>query len=255
MLIKKGNDDSNDTDGKLAYHGSYKTTNGLEIDRAYLDSNEYVRDYGKIEPKNFFIHHTAGWNNPYNTINSWNTDSRGRVATQYVIGGINIRNNDEQYDGTVVECFPNNYIGWHLGNVGDFNMSKYSSAVELNNFGYVIKKGDKFYNYVNVEVPREMVCDLGYEFRGYRYWHAYTDKQIKSLKDLIEHIKIIYPSIDIMAGLPQLLKDGVDPRIAFEFNIDAYNGKTKGFWSHTNVRKDKFDCYPAPNLVAMIKSL
>jgi hypothetical protein len=251
-------DDPNDTDDKLAYHGSYTTEDGLEIDRAYLDSNEYVRDYGKIYPRNFFIHHTAGWNNPYNTINSWNKDSRGRVATQYCIGGTSIKKGkygDDKYNGKVVECFPDNYIGWHLGKVGDFDMSKYSSAVEINNFGYAEKRGDKFYNYVNTEIPKEMVCDLGYKFRKHQYWHAYTPEQIESLRLLIKHVAKIYPTIDITAGLPQLLKDGMHPKDAFEFNSDAYYGKVEGLWTHTNTRKDKFDCFPQPELVEMLKSL
>ena len=55
-------------------------------------------------------------------------------------------------------------------------------------------KGDKFYNYVNSEVPESMVCDLGYEFRGYQYWHAYTNEQIESLGLLIKHVKKTYPN-------------------------------------------------------------
>ena len=247
-----------DTDDKLNYLGSYKTEDGLEIDRAYLDGDEYVKDYGEIQPENFFIHHTAGWNNPYNTINSWNKDKRGRVATQYCIGGTSVRvgsYGDDKYNGQVVECFPDYYIGWHLGKVGNFNMSKYSSAVEINNFGYVTKKDGKYYNYVNGEVPESMVCDLGYEFKGHQYWHAYTKEQIESLRLLINHANKIYPKIDMTAGLPQLLKDGVHPKEAFDFNEDTYNGRIKGLWTHTNVRTDKFDCYPEPELVEMLKGL
>ena len=80
----------------------YITPAGLTIHRQYLDKDEYVRDYGKIEPLGFFIHHTAGWDNPYKTIRHWNNDTRGRVATQYVIGGSNIKGNTK-YDGEVVE--------------------------------------------------------------------------------------------------------------------------------------------------------
>lgn len=255
---RTGFDDSDDRDDKLNYLGSYTTEDGLKIDRAYLDGNEYVKDYGKIEPENFFIHHTAGWNNPYNTINNWNRDDRGRVATQYCIGGTSVKlgsYGDDKYNGKVVECFPDNYIGWHLGKVGNFDMSKYSSAVEVNNFGYVTKKGDKYYNYVNGEVPESMVCDLGYEFRGHQYWHAYTDEQIESLRLLIKHVHKIYPTINITAGIPQLLKDGVHPKDAFDFNDDAYYGRVKGLWSHTSTRKDKFDMSPQPNLVDMLKNL
>ena len=255
---RTGFDDSNDTDDKLAYHGEYTTECGLVIDRAYLDSDEYVRDYGKLEPEIFFIHHTAGWNNPYNTINSWNRDKRGRVCTQYCIGGVSIRKGkygDDKYDGQVVECFPDNYIGWHLGKVGDFDTSKYSSGVEINNFGYAERKGSKFYNYVNIEIPKDMVCDLGYEFRGHRYWHKYTDAQIESLRLLLIHVGETYPKIDILAGIPQLLKDGISPKDAFEFKHDVYYGKEKGVWSHTTVRRDKFDCFPQPELVEMLKNL
>ena len=245
-----------DTDSSSASEETeYTTKDGLNITRQYLDKDEYVRDYGKIEPLGFFIHHTAGWDNPFNTISSWNRDKRGRVATQYVIGGTNVKGKEAKYDGVVVECFPNNYLGWHLGKVGNFKISKMSGGVELNNFGYLTKKGDKYYTYVNTEVKEEFVCDLGYEFRGKRYWHAYSDKQIESLRLLLLHLKDIYPKMDLVNGIPKMLKDGVNPKEAFEFNEDAYYAKQFGLWSHTSVRKDKFDCFPQPELVEMLKNL
>jgi len=244
-----------DTDSEAAAEESqYTTKDGLVIERQYLDNDEYVRDYGKIEPLGFFLHHTAGWDNPYNTVSMWNKDKRGRVATQYVIGGSNVKGKTK-HDGVVVECFPNNYLGWHLGKVGKFAISKLSGGVELCNFGYVTKKSDKYYTYVNTEVKPEYVCDLGYKFRGHQYWHAYTDKQIESLRLLILHLRDIYPKMDLVNGLPKLLKEGVHPKDAFEFNTDAYNAKQFGLWTHTNVRKDKFDCFPQPELVDMLKQL
>tara|TARA_R110001599_G_scaffold210040_2_gene407293 strand:+ start:1908 stop:2825 length:918 start_codon:yes stop_codon:yes gene_type:complete len=245
-----------DTDSDNASTESeYTTKDGLNITRQYLDKDEYVRDYGKIEPLGFFIHHTAGWDNPYATIRSWNNDKRGRVATQYCIGGTNVKGKEAKYDGVVVECFPNNYLGWHLGKVGNFKISKMSGGVELNNFGYLTKKGDKYYTYVKTEVKPEFVCDLGYKFRGHQYWHAYSNKQIESLRLLILHLKDIYPKMDLVNGLPKLLKEGVHPKDAFGFNLDAYNAKQFGLWTHTNVRKDKFDCFPQPELVEMLKNL
>lgn len=245
-----------DTDSsEAAEETEYTTKDGLTITRQYLDKDEYVRDYGKIEPLGFFIHHTAGWDNPFNTVSHWNRDKRGRVATQYVIGGTNVKGKEAKYDGVVVECFPNNYLGWHLGKVGNFNMSKFSGGVELNNFGYLTKKGDKYYTYVNTEVKPEFVCDLGYKFRGHQYWHAYSDKQIESLRLLILHLKDIYPKMDLVNGIPKLLKDGVHPKDAFEFNEDAYYARQFGLWSHTNVRKGKFDCFPQKELVEMLKNL
>ena len=57
------------------------------------------------------------------------------------------------------------------------------------------------------------------------------------------------------SGIPNILKDGVHPKEAFGFNEDAYYGRVKGLWTHTSVRKDKFDCYPDPYLVELLKSL
>lgn len=245
-----------DTDDKLDMKGSYKTKEGLVIDRAYLDTDEYVTDYGKIEPINLFIHHTAGWENPYSTVDSWNKDTRGRIATQYVIGGINMKSGDAKNDGVVVECFPNNYLGWHTGKVGHFDkVSKLSAGIEICNFGYAEKKGDKYYTYVGTEIPADMVCDLGYKFRGFQYWHKYTDKQIENLRLLILHIKSIYPKINLAGGLPRLLKEGVHPKDAFEYNENCNYGRELGVWSHTNIRKDKFDVYPDERLVSMLKNL
>ena len=107
----------------------------------------------------------------------------------------------------------------------------------------------------HTEVKPEYVCDLGYKFRGHQYWHAYSDKQIESLRLLILHLKDIYPKMDLVNGLPKLLKEGVHPKDAFEFNEDAYYARQFGLWSHTSVRKDKFDCFPQPELVEMLKQL
>lgn len=246
---------ANDKDGKLAYHGKYTTKDGLVIDKVYLDSDEYVRDYGKIEPLGFFIHHTAGWDNPYSTVDSWNRDTRGRVATQYVIGGSNVQGKKAIHDGIAVECFPDNYLGWHLGKVGGFSISKFSGGVELCNFGYLTKKNGKYYTYVDTEVKPEFVCDLGYKFRGHQYWHAYTAAQLESLRLLLLHLKDIYPKMDLVHGLPKLLKAGMNPAEAFEFNREAYEAKQFGLWTHTNVRKDKYDCFPQPELVELLKNI
>jgi len=257
---------SPDYDNLLNRKGTYDTEECLIINRLYLDDDEYVTNYGKIEPKGFFLHHTAGWDNPEQVVNAWNTDTRGRVATQYCIGGERIFG-ESKYDGDVVECFPNNYLAWHLGGVGNNAIHIYSGGVELCNFGYLYERDNKFYPYIakqngvwrsdyyKYEVNKELVCDLGYEFRGFRFYHKYSDKQIESLRLLIKHLQKIYPKMDFINGLPKLLKSGVDPKDAFEFNDDAYYAKQFGLWTHTNVRKDKFDCSPQPNLVEMIKNL
>lgn len=243
-----------DTDNKTLRLEPY-TSGDLTINRCYLDTDEYVQEYGIVKPVNLVLHHTAGWDNPYNVIHAWNVDKLGRVATQYVIGGLNV-NDDTKYDGEVVECFPDGYLGWHMGSVSSFEYaSKLASGIELCNFGYLVLKNGKYYTYTNKEVPASQVVDLGYKFRGYQYWHKYSDKQLEALSKLLKHIKKVYPKIDFNGGLVKMLKDGVEPKIAFEYNSNFDKGKEFGIWTHTNARKDKFDCYPCPRLVELLKSL
>ena len=87
---RTGFDDSDDRDDKLNYLGSYITEDGLEIDKHYLDGDEYVKDYGKIEPENFYSPYS--WlEQPIQYINNWNRDDRGRVKTYYCIGGTSVK--------------------------------------------------------------------------------------------------------------------------------------------------------------------
>jgi hypothetical protein len=59
--------------------------------------------------------------------------------------------------------------------------------------------------------------------------------------------------IDTKLGLISEIKEkGVK---AFEFNEDAYYGRIKGMWSHTNTRKDKTDLFPQKELIDMLMSL
>lgn len=229
-----------------------KTEEGLVINKKYLDKDEYVN--GPTDKYYLFLHHTAGWNNPYSTIRSWNNDTRGRIATQYVIGGINIKNGDDQYDGEVVECFPDDGWAYHLGKNGSSKLHPHSIGIEICNFGNLTKKGDKYYNYVDREVSKDEVVDLGYEFRGYQYWHKYTDKQIESTRLLISEIQRRHPEIDISKGLKEWLAVESDEE-AFGFKEDAYYGKVRGLLSHTTTRKDKYDWSPQPNIIEMIKNL
>ena len=78
------------------------------------------------------------------------------------------------------------------------------------------------------------------------------DKQIEAIRLWILWIGE-RDSIDIRAGLPALVKE--KGAAAFEFNTDAYYGKVKGTWTHTNTRKDKSDMFPQQELLDMLVSL
>jgi hypothetical protein len=86
------------------------------------------------------------------------------------------------------------------------------------------------------------VVDLGYSFKGYRYWHKYTDKQIASLKFLIQDISKRHkiPITEVSFSFLQNVLKQVD---------------IKGIFTHVNFRQDKWDCSPQPNLIKMLREL
>ena len=225
---------------------SEKEYSNFVIHQHYLPKGEYKE--GPTNKEYVFIHHTAGWNNPYNTVNNWGRDTRGTVATEFVIGGQSVKGNDNKYDGEVVQAFPEGGYGWHLGRNGSSYMHSHSVGIEVNNFGW-IKDGK---TYAGTRVEESQIVTLDKAFRGYKTWHRYSDKQIYSLRELILYIGE-RDNIDIRKGLPALVKDkGVK---AFEFNEDAFYGRVKGLWTHTNTRKDKSDMFPQPELLDMLISL
>ena len=224
----------------------FETKEGLTIEKHYLPEGEYK--VGPTKKEYVFLHHTAGWHNPFSTIDQWGRDNRGAVATEFVLGGPSVKGNDSKYDGKMVQAFPEGGYGWHLGKNGSQHMHTHSVGIEVCNFGYVIDGK----TYAGTIVDKSQIVTLKKPFRGHKTWHRYSDKQIENLRLWLLWIAE-RDNIDIRAGLPTLIKQkGAD---AFEFNEDAYYGKVKGLWTHTNTRKDKFDMFPQDELLDMLINL
>lgn len=225
--------------------GIYLTEEGLRVYRRYMYDDEYVS--GDKSDKNYiFLHHTAGSENPFSTVKYWNSDDRGRIGTQFVIGGISLNGNDTN-DGEVVEAFPDDNYAWHLGDNGSHEMHKRSVGIELTNWGWLKESNGRFYNYVDQEVPEDQVVELEEEFRGHKYYHRYTDKQVEALENLLKYLGRKH-DIDLKGGLPMYMWEYESLNDVFGYIEDAYYGKTEGILTHTNVRKDKFDCSPQSHL-------
>jgi len=233
----------------------------LIIEKSYLPKNQYFE--GPTPKQWLFLHHTAGWHDPYGTIAAWGRDDRGEVATEFVLGGPSIKGNDNTKDGILVQSFPTGGWGWHLG-TGRSTMHSNSVGIEVCNFGQLTKGGYKkngvwvalkpnsFYTYVGVEVHSSQIVELSKPFRGHKFWHKYSDKQLIILQDWIYFVAN-RDSIDIRKGLPTMIKNiGVD---AFDFlNVD-YVKNNPGLWSHTNVLAGKVDVFPQQELVDLLISL
>ena len=225
---------------------TYETENGLIINKHFLPIGEYKS--GPTNKEYLFLHHTAGWHNPYKTIDHWARDSRGAVATEFVLGGPSVKGDDDSYDGTLLQAFPEGGYGWHLGKNGSQHMHTHSVGIEVNNFGYVV--GGK--TYAGTKVHESQIVTLPEAFRGHKTWHRYSDTQIEVLRKWMLWIAE-RDNIDIREGLPKWVKERGAK--AFEFNEDAYYGKVKGTLTHTNTRKDKVDMFPQPELLDMLVSL
>ena len=214
-----------------------------------LDDGQY---FAEEHPKNqIVIHHTAGSSNPYNVVAGWN-GNESKVGTALLVAGKPVRSGDTFKDGEIVQCFSTKHWGYHLGvpsetfkkyDIPYKRLDKTSVGIELTNWGYVTKQpGGSFKNYVGGLVPNEDVIDLGKEYRGHQYYHAYSDAQISSLKDILIYLCEKY-------NISKTYNESI-----WEMNQSALNGNS-GIFSHTSFRTDKFDCFPQPSLIAMLKSL
>lgn len=224
----------------------YLPSEGLVVNKYFLPKGEYKE--GPTKKDYLFLHHTAGWNNPYATVDGWAKDDRGTIATEFVLGGRSVKGNDDRYDGELVQCLPEGGYGWHLGKNGSQYMHTHSVAIEVCNFSYAVNGK----TYVETPITQEQLVTLPEPFRGHKQWHAYSDKQIETLRLFILWIAD-RDSIEVRDGLvAEIKKKGAK---AFEFNDEAFNGKIKGMWTHSNTRKDKFDLFPQPNLIDMLLNL
>lgn len=195
------------------------------------------------------LHHTAGNSSGVNTIRHWNSDSRGRIATCVVISG---KGTSNSYDGEICQAFSSRYWAYHLGikpeifaskNVIYQRLDKLSIGIEICNWGYLTKKGDKFFNYVNREVAKEDVCELDVPYKNHKYYHAYTDAQIESVRQLLVYWNEIY-------GIP-LDYNETD---LWDVSENALKG-VAGIYTHNSYRYDKCDISPQPKMIEMLKNL
>ncbi len=195
-----------------------------------LADNQYFKS---IQPKKqIVIHHTAGSGNAKNVIHGWNFNSV-EVGTAYVIDSI----------GDLYKAFEPQYWAYHLGlkSANNVPLNKQSIGIEVCNWGQLIEKDGKYYNYVNKEVPLNEVVQLP-KFRGYEYYHAYNSKQIESLKELLLFLGEKF-GIDLTYNADM-----------WDISQNALSGKN-GLYTHVSYRSDKNDMSPQTELITMLKSL
>ena len=240
---------------------SFVGLDGLKIYDNLLTDEEYYKE--EISKNTLWLHHTAGGSRPDWTIGGWEKDfqkdengnaeldSSGkqipvRVGTQYVIGRRSSSSDDKSWDGKILRAFDDKYWAYHLGISRNSRMlNSRSIGIEICNYGpLTLNNNGVFFNYVNRPIRENEVIELETPFRGYKYWEKYTDLQLENLRKLILHLSSKW-GIQYDKGI-------------YDLNWFEYNERwftTGGLRTHTQVRKDKFDLFPQPELIQVLNSL
>ncbi len=202
---------------------------------------------GIIHKNTIILHHTAGSHRADWSIQGWNANPE-KIGVAYCIGGLDKKGSDtDKMDGQIFQCMPDAAWAYHLGTkfANHIVLEQQSIGIEICNYGPIIKSASgQYLTYVNSEIAESEVFELDTPWRGYKFWHKYTDKQLDSAKQLILSLSKKY---------------GIDVKktwIADDFDIcpDAV-AALGGLYTHCQLRNDKFDCWPSPELITMLNSL
>jgi len=203
------------------------------------------KEYYKIEyPKNqIVLHHTASGGNSMSDIKYLN-DQVGKVHVAFWI----------DRDGVIWQAFSSKYYACHLGtpsstftkfkvNNNVDTLHKTSIAIELDSWGYLTIKNNKYYSYTGEEVKSENVVIYPNGFLGQKYYEKYYHEQLHSLEKLLLYLCNTY-------------------NISKEYQCDmwsvsanALSGKN-GIYTHISYRESgKWDNHPQPELIELLENL
>ncbi len=216
----------------------------MDIKQVTFPASQYFQE--EHPKKQIYLHHTAGNANGEQVFAGWASNSE-RIGTCVSISG----NGKGTVDGQIIQGFSSKHWAYHLGLKQDVftkagvkyqSLDKISIGIEICNWGQLTLKDGKFYNYINREVPASEVCTLDKPYKGFKYYHNYTDAQIASVKELLLLWKEKYK-------IPLSYSEDI-----WDISKRALSGEP-GVYTHNSVRKDKVDIYPHPKMIEMLKSL
>ena len=229
-----------------------KPLNLSKIQWYIYPENKYFKN--EYQKKQIVLHHTVSGPHIDGDVNSW-IRNKHNVGTTIIV----------DRDGTPWQLFSSKYWAYHLGiGTNSHYLDKHSIGIELDNWGGLTKGSGslkffktkkyklgkwnlngtdtkKYYNDYGgvVDTPIQYYPE---GFRGYYYFEKYTEKQIRTVGELLLLWRDRY-------GIPLTFNEDM-----FEFSSDAIDGKP-GVWTHVSFRKDKSDCHPQPELIDMLKTI
>lgn len=188
-----------------------------------------------VEDKRMIVlHHTASGVGSEGDVNTWERTPE-KVATAFLV----------ERNGQIVQCFNSKQWAYHLAS--KFHNwpqhDRKSIGIEIDSWGWLTKKGDKFFSWAGVEVAAENVQYYPEKFRGQHYYEKYTPDQIQATKDLLVYLGQKF-SIPLKYNYVDMFQ--VSDRARW---LDA------GIYGHCSFRADKSDVHPQPELIAMLESI
>jgi hypothetical protein len=220
-----------------------------KIKQVPLSEGQYVNE--ETKKLQIVLHHTAGNSSAPGTIKMWDADDRGRIATCVVISGKGL--SKDTFDGEIAQAFSSKKWAYHLGLKPDVframavpyrSIDPLAIGIEICNWGPLTLKADgKYYNYVDRVVPNDQVCELSVPYKGHKYYHAYTDAQIESVRQLLVYWSKLH-------SIPLTYNE----KDMWEISKNALSA-VPGLYTHNSYRKDKSDISPQPKMIAMLKAL
>lgn len=145
-------------------------------------------------PRWVVIHFTGGASGASSA--NWLCDPRAKASAHVVV----------DRDGSVIQLAPFNVVTWHAGRSvwkGVSGLNAHSIGVEIANAGILTKRGDgKFYTSFGTVVPDGRVIRAAHknEPRTERFWEAYTEEQVATVRDLLLDLRTAYPTLEGIVG-------------------------------------------------------
>lgn len=234
----------------IPYDISYVTKDSLKIYDSKIEKDLF---YNKKTKKNtIWLKNTMSYLNPLDYIGNWESyedrDKDGnlngdnlKTSIHYTIGGFSKENTN--WDGKVIKNFDDNYWSYHSPFLSTTKrLNQMSISIELCNLGPLVNINDKFYTKSGLLVEDSEVVNI--DFRGYKYWHRYTDSQIESLRKLLIYL-IEKHDIDVN-------KSNFDNNW-FEFH-KKWNS-VSGLRTDSQISYGKIGINPQEEIIQMLKSL
>jgi hypothetical protein len=210
--------------------------------------------YNEETQKSQIYLHASLFNiNPFKLIDHYNTNTCTiKTAPTFIITSKPQSINDNYIDGSVIQLYQSKYWSHHLhlkeahiiqGGSSINLLNKNSISIEINNWGPLIDTEHGFVTRTGIGISDNDVYEFSTPYRGFKYYHKYTESQIESLKLLLQLLGSKW-NIDTQFKGPNIFN--VDRRALMNQN---------GVYCHNSVRPDIHDISPQTTLVEMLKTI